>query len=145
MRFCRRLSRFQSGLYFNPPAGHFVVTVLYFVLHVLCVFSSAMCFCCSVVQCVFVSAPDLSHVTSCQFPPISCVLTCFPLCFSLCVIGLCIYSLWFLDSLLAFLPYVLVLPFVCVSVFCSLPLFWILFRSLLCFAYMFLFPCSFHK
>ena len=56
----------------------------------------------------YASDPHLSHVTSCQFPSIFCVLTGFPSCFSLGVIGLCIYTrfswfsvTWVLDSLLA--------------------------------------------
>ena len=70
-------------------------------------------------------------------------LTCFSLCFSLSVIGLCGFlgslsvrlspnPICFGDSLLAFVPYC----FTCFSFllwFCSLPLFWILFWSLLCF------------
>ena len=54
-----------------------------------------MCFCCSICSCL---CPSPVTVIG-NFPPFL-VLTYFPLCFSLCVIGLCIYTRWlFFDSL----------------------------------------------
>ena len=72
---------------------------------ILCVCCSAvcfclrfdMCFCCS--MCCLGSSPVTCHFLSLlSFPPFL-VFTCFPLCFLLCVIGLCTYIVCFFGSL----------------------------------------------
>ena len=75
--------------------------ILCFVLHVLCVYLFCCvyiltcCFCCSMCSCLQPSPVTCHFLSLFSFPPFL-VLTCFPLCFPLCVVSLCIYILWVL-------------------------------------------------
>ena len=101
-----------------------------------------MCFCCS--MCCLHPSPVTCHFLSLfSFPPFL-ALTCFPLCFSLSVIGLCTFLVLcqIVSHFVQFISVVVIpswslctLLLACFCFFlcyCSLPLFWVLFRSVFC-------------
>ena len=88
--FCQGFS-WKFGVLAILPA---ICTSSWVLCHIF-LFHFDMCFCCSICSCL---CPSPVTVIG-NFPPFL-VLTYFPLCFSLCVIGLCIYTRWlFFDSL----------------------------------------------